>query len=41
MVNGRERASLEEAGCLHTVSQVNLTPESLLIAVNNIARFET
>ncbi len=38
MVNGPERIFIEKAGYLHAVHGVKLTPESLIVAVKNIAR---
>jgi len=38
MVNGPERIFIEKAGHLQPVSGVKLTPESLMVAVKNIAR---
>lgn len=38
MVNGPERIFIEKAGYLHAVPGVKLTPESLIVAVKNIAR---
>ena len=38
MVNGPERIFIEKAGYLHAVPGVRLTPESLIVAVKNIAR---
>jgi len=38
MVNGPERIFIEKAGCLQAVPGVKLTPESLTVAVKNIAR---
>src|SRR6266567_5474942 len=38
MVNGPERIFIEKAGYLHPVPGVRLTPESLIVAVKNIAR---
>jgi pilus assembly protein CpaF len=38
MVNGPERIFIEKAGYLQPVSGVKLTPESLIVAVKNIAR---
>jgi pilus assembly protein CpaF len=38
MVNGPERIFIEKAGHLQAVSGVKLTPESLIVAVKNIAR---
>lgn len=38
MVNGPDRIFIEKAGYLHAVPGVKLTPESLIVAVKNIAR---
>src|SRR6266849_8250221 len=38
MVNGPERVFIEKAGYLQAVPEVKLTPESLIVAVKNIAR---
>ncbi len=38
MVNGPERVFIEKAGYLQVVPGVKLTPESLIVAVKNIAR---
>jgi len=38
MVNGPERVFIEKAGYLQAVPGVKLTPESLMVAVKNIAR---
>ena len=38
MVNGPEHVFIEKAGYLHAVPEVRLTPESLIVAVKNIAR---
>jgi pilus assembly protein CpaF len=38
MVNGPERIFIEKAGYLQAVPGVKLTPESLIVAVKNIAR---
>src|ERR1700676_5453437 len=38
MVNGPERIFIEKAGHLQAVPGVKLTPESLIVAVKNIAR---
>jgi pilus assembly protein CpaF len=38
MVNGPERIFIEKAGYLQAVPDVRLTPESLIVAVKNIAR---
>src|SRR5712691_13433328 len=38
MVNGPERIFIEKAGYVHAVPGVKLTPESLMVAVKNIAR---
>jgi len=38
MVNGPERIFIEKAGYLQAVAGVKLTPESLIVAVKNIAR---
>ncbi len=38
MVNGPERIFIEKAGYLRAVPDVRLTPESLIVAVKNIAR---
>ena len=38
MVNGPERIFIERAGYLQAVPEVKLTPESLMVAVKNIAR---
>jgi len=38
MVNGPERVFIEKAGYLQAVPGVKLTPESLIVAVKNIAR---
>jgi len=38
MVNGPDRVFIEKAGYLQAVPEVKLTPESLLVAVKNIAR---
>ena len=38
MVNGPERIFIEKAGYLQAVPDVKLTPESLIVAVKNIAR---
>ena len=38
MVNGPERIFIEKAGYLQAVPDVKLTPESLMVAVKNIAR---
>ncbi len=38
MVNGPERIFIEKAGYLQRVPDVKLTPESLMVAVKNIAR---
>ena len=38
MVNGPERIFIEKAGYLQSVPGVKLTPESLIVAVKNIAR---
>lgn len=38
MVNGPERIFIEKAGYLEAVLDVKLTPESLIVAVKNIAR---
>jgi pilus assembly protein CpaF len=38
MVNGPERIFIEKAGHLQAVPDVKLTPESLMVAVKNIAR---
>jgi pilus assembly protein CpaF len=38
MVNGPERIFIEKAGYLQSVPGVKLTPESLMVAVKNIAR---
>ncbi len=38
MVNGPDRIFIEKAGYLHAVPGVRLTPESLIVAVKNIAR---
>lgn len=38
MVNGPERVFIEKAGHLQAVPDVKLTPESLIVAVKNIAR---
>lgn len=38
MVNGPERIFIEKAGYLQAVPEVKLTPESLIVAVKNIAR---
>jgi len=38
MVNGPERIFIEKAGYLEAVPDVKLTPESLIVAVKNIAR---
>src|ERR1700676_1208436 len=38
MVNGPERIFIEKAGHLQAVPDVRLTPESLMVAVKNIAR---
>lgn len=38
MVNGPERIFIEKAGYIHAVPGVKLTPESLMVAVKNIAR---
>src|SRR6266478_523072 len=38
MVNGPERVFIEKAGYLQPVPEVKLTPESLIVAVKNIAR---
>jgi pilus assembly protein CpaF len=38
MVNGPERIFIEKAGYLRAVPEVKLTPESLIVAVKNIAR---
>ncbi len=38
MVNGPERIFIEKAGYLQPVPNVRLTPESLIVAVKNIAR---
>lgn len=38
MVNGPERIFVEKAGFLQAVANVKLTPESLIVAVKNIAR---
>jgi pilus assembly protein CpaF len=38
MVNGPERIFIEKAGHLQSVPDVKLTPESLIVAVKNIAR---
>ncbi len=38
MVNGPERVFIEKAGYLQAVRGVKLTPESLIVAVKNIAR---
>jgi pilus assembly protein CpaF len=38
MVNGPERVFIEKAGYLQAVPEVKLTPESLMVAVKNIAR---
>src|ERR1700726_4426681 len=38
MVNGPEHIFIEKAGYLHRVPGVKLTPESLIVAVKNIAR---
>jgi pilus assembly protein CpaF len=38
MVNGPEHVFVEKAGHLHAVPEVKLTPESLIVAVKNIAR---
>jgi pilus assembly protein CpaF len=38
MVNGPERIFIEKAGYVQPVPGVKLTPESLIVAVKNIAR---
>lgn len=38
MVNGPDRIFIERAGHIHRVPEVKLTPESLMVAVKNIAR---
>src|ERR1700675_3814172 len=38
MVNGPEKIFIEKSGYLQRVSGVKLTPESLIVAVKNIAR---
>jgi pilus assembly protein CpaF len=38
MVNGPERVFIERAGHLQCVPEVKLTPESLIVAIKNIAR---
>src|SRR5713226_6973618 len=38
MINGPERIFIEKAGYLQAVPGVKLTPESLIVAVKNIAR---
>src|SRR5712691_11422017 len=38
MVNGHERVFIEKAGYLQAVPGVKLTPESLIVAIKNIAR---
>ena len=38
MVNGPERIFIEKAGYLQSVPGVKLTPESLIVAIKNIAR---
>ncbi len=38
MVNGPERVFIEKAGYLQAVPEVKLTPQSLIVAVKNIAR---